>query len=204
MKQRTIDYYEQNATELCARYESVSLDSFHKVLTESFEAGSCLLEIGCGSGRDAARAVGNGFDVAAIDASRQLLSAAKKQHPELDGRLFQLALPCQLPFADKTFAGFYSVACLMHLPSEDLYHVLSEIRRVVRQGGLVSLPVCRPDIDNSGLDEHGRVYNLMPIEEWKRVFAASGFKVEVSAEEEPDSLGREGISWMTLTLKNRV
>lgn len=204
MKQRTIDYYEQNATELSVKYESVNLDSFHKTLTENFEVGSCLLEIGCGSGRDAARAVGSGFDVAAIDASRQLLAAAKKLHPELDGRLFQLALPCQLPFADKTFAGFYSVACLMHLPSADLYNVLSEIRRVVRQGGLVSLPVCRPDIDNSGLDEHGRVYNLMPIEEWKRVFAASGFKAEVSAEAEPDSLGREGVSWMTLILKNRA
>lgn len=202
MQQRTIDYYEQNATELSAKYESVSLDSFHQALTEKFEPGSCLLEIGCGSGRDAARAIGSGFDVAAIDASHQLLAAAKNLHPELDGRLFQLVLPCQLPFADKTFEGFYSVACLMHLPAEDLYNVLSEIHRVVRQGGLVSLPVCRPDVGNSGLDEHGRVFNLMSIEEWQRVFAASGFNAEVSAQE-PDSLGREGVSWMTITLKNR-
>jgi SAM-dependent methyltransferase len=202
MKQRTIDYYEQNAAELCERYESVSLDSFHQTLNTSFEPGSCLLEIGCGSGRDAARAISSGFDVAAIDASRQLLTEAQKLHPELEGRLFQMALPCQLPFADKTFEGFYSVACLMHLPSADLYVVMSEIHRVVRHGGLVSLPVGRPDVDVSGLDEHGRVFNLMPVAEWTRVFAASGFDAEVGCEE-ADSLGREGVRWVTIALKNR-
>ncbi|NLF95658.1 MAG: methyltransferase domain-containing protein [Candidatus Riflebacteria bacterium] len=203
MKQRTIDYYEKNAVELCERYESVSLDSFHQALKNSFEPGSCLLEIGCGSGRDAARAVSSGFDVAAIDASRQLLTEAQKLHPELEGRLFQMSLPCQLPFADKTFEGFYSVACLMHLPSNDLYSALSEIHRVVRHGGLVSLPVCRPDVNSSGLDEHGRVFNLMPVEEWTRVFAASGFDAKVGSVE-ADSLGREGVSWVTISLKNRT
>ena len=203
MKQRTIDYYEKNAVELCERYESVSLDSFHQALKNSFEPGSCLLEVGCGSGRDAARAVSSGFDVAAIDASRQLLAEAQKLHPELEGRLFQMALPCQLPFADKTFEGFYSVACLMHLPPSDLHQVMSEIHRVVRRGGIVSLPVCRPDVDHSGLDEHGRGFNLMPVEEWARIFAAGGYDDKVGAEE-PDSLGREGISWVTITLKNRT
>ncbi|PKL50307.1 MAG: methyltransferase [Candidatus Riflebacteria bacterium HGW-Riflebacteria-2] len=203
MKQRTIDYYEQNAAELCERYESVSLDSFHQTLKTCFEPGSCLLEIGCGSGRDAARAISSGFDVAAIDASHRLLKEAQKLHPELDGRLFQMVLPCQLPFADKTFAGFYSVACLMHLPSDDLYVVMSEIHRVVRHGGLVSLPVGRPDVDLSGLDEHGRVFNLMPVEEWTRVFAASGFDADVGSEE-ADSLGREGVRWVTITLKSRT
>lgn len=202
MKQRTIDYYEKNATQLCERYESVSLDAFHKMLNDCFTPGSCLLEIGCASGRDAARAVAGGFDVAAIDASRQLLAEAQKLHPELDGRLFQLTLPCQLPFADKTFAGFFSVACLMHLTSDDVHLVLNEVKRVVRDGGLVSLPVCRPDVNESGLDEHGRIFNLMPVDEWQRLFAASGFIAEVG-NEEADSLGREGVSWVTVRLKTR-
>ncbi|MBU1105852.1 MAG: class I SAM-dependent methyltransferase [Candidatus Riflebacteria bacterium] len=202
MQNRTIEYYEQNASELSARYENVSLDSFHQALTSYFDPGSCLLEVGCGSGRDAARVVGNGYDVAAIDASRQLLAEARKLHPELDGRLFQLTLPCQLPFADKTFTGFYSVACLMHLPASDLHSVISEICRVVRFGGLVSVPVCRPDVDNSGLDEKGRVFNLMPVKEWLRLFASCGFDGK-AGREEPDSLGRPGITWITLTLKTR-
>ena len=201
--QQTIEYYEQNAAELSVKYESVSLDSFHQALNEYFDSGSCLLEVGCGSGRDAARAVASGFDVAAIDASRKLLSEARKLHPELDGRLFQLTLPCQLPFADKTFSGFYSVACLMHLSSDDLRSVMSEINRVVRYGGLVSVPACRPDINHSGLDEKGRVFNMMPVSEWLRLFAASGFIGSVGPEE-PDSLGRDGISWVTISLKNRI
>lgn len=201
--QQTVEYYEKNAAELSARYESVSLDSFHQTLTGYFDPGSCLLDVGCGSGRDAARAIASGFDVAAIDASLKLLSEARKLHPELDGRLFQLTLPCQLPFADKTFTGFYSVACLMHLHSDDLRSVLGEIRRVVRFGGLVSVPACRPDVNSSGLDDKGRIFNMMPVSEWLRLFAASGF-AGTAGPEEPDSLGRDGISWVTISLKNRT
>jgi ubiquinone/menaquinone biosynthesis C-methylase UbiE len=202
MQNKTVEHYEQNAAELSTRYESVSLDSFHQTLTSYFAPGSCLLEIGCGSGRDAARVVNNGYEVAAIDASRQLLAEAQKLHPELDGRLFQLTLPCQLPFADKTFTGFYSVACLMHLPTADLHSVIAEISRVVRYGGIVSVPVCRSDVDNSGHDEKGRVFNLMPVKEWLRLFAICGFEGTAGVEE-PDSLGRSGITWITLTLKTR-
>ena len=202
MRDKTAEYYEQNASELSTRYESVSLDSFHQVLMSYFSPGSCLLEVGCGSGRDAARVISEGYDVAAIDASHQLLAEARKLHPELDGRLFQLTLPCQLPFADKTFTGFYSVACLMHLPADDLRQVMSEINRVVRYGGLVSVPVCRQDVDFSGLDEHGRVFNLIPVKEWLRLFAGAGFESKAGPEE-PDILGRPGITWVTITLKTR-
>lgn len=198
----TLDFYEKNAIELSARFESAQLDSFHLALSQFIFPGAKVLEIGCGSGRDAARAFASGYDVEAIDGSGKLLEEAQRLHPELVNRLHKVLLPADLPFSDQEFAGFFSVACLMHFSKEQAKEILHEIHRVLSENGrgLVSLPARRGDIDSDGIDQHGRVFNVLPIEEWLAIFAECGFS-GTPGNEEPDSHGREGISWVSFFLE---
>lgn len=202
MTDLTINYYEQNATELSRRYETTALDTFHRLLQQTCRAGARLLEIGCGSGRDAARAVADGFKVTALDGAENLLNEAARLHPELAGSLHHLLLPAKLPFADASFDGFFSVACLMHFNDNEIGQIISEAARVTAAGGsgLVSVPAGRNDIDAGGLDQHGRVFNVMPADSWVSLFRQHGFTAEPGPVE-PDSLGRPGISWITFILK---
>jgi len=199
---KTLDYYEQNAVELSRRYESTALEALHALLRQTFSPGDRLLEIGCGSGRDAATAMAAGFDVCALDGSSSLLQEAIRLHPELAGRLHHLKLPGPLPFANASFAGIFSVACLMHFNANELPGIIAEIARVLKPAGkaLISVPAGRSDIDANGLDEHGRIFNLMPATSWQKLFAAHGFSTSTGAEE-PDSLGRPGIAWVTFVLQ---
>ncbi|MDD3148702.1 MAG: class I SAM-dependent methyltransferase [Candidatus Riflebacteria bacterium] len=202
MTDLTIDYYEQNASELGRRYETTALDTFHGLLQQNCRPGARLLEIGCGSGRDAARAIAAGFRIAAIDGAENLLKEAVRLHPELAGCLHHLLLPARLPFADASFDGFFSVACLMHFNENAIGQILSEASRVTVAGGsgLVSVPAGRSDIDAGGLDQHGRVFNVMPADNWVSLCRQHGFTAETGPVE-PDSLGRPGISWVTFILK---
>lgn len=204
MSNRTVEYYEQNAVELSQRYETTALDSFHNALHAIIEPGAKIIEIGCGSGRDAARALAYGYDVIALDGSKNLLAEAARLHPELTKRLLHSKLPDKLAFANNSFAGFFSVACLMHFALPETMQILQEICRVVIPGGngLVSLPTCRSDINTDGLDQHGRVFNVMPGNDWLKTFNECGFSA-VAGPEEADSMGREGINWVTFFLTKK-
>jgi len=199
---QTLNYYEQNAAELSRRYETTALDSFHQLLQQTWRPGARLLEIGCGSGRDAARAAADGFRVTAVDGAENLLKEAVRLHPELTDSLHHLLLPAKLPFADASFDGFFSVACLMHFNNAAIGQIISEAARVTVAGGsgLVSVPAGRSDIDAGGFDQHGRVFNVMPVDNWINLFRQHGFSAEPGPLE-PDSLGRPGISWITFILK---
>ena len=200
----TIEYYDQNAADFCDKHDAVRLDPFHKAIRENLKKGSRLLEIGCGSGRDAARALEDGYDVIALDGSKGLLAEIPKRHPELKDRLVFGIMPCKLDFPDEYFDGFYSVACLMHLYEKDLSPTLVELYRLTKKGGkgLVSIPSTRNDVNDDGVDDKGRTMNLMPIDVWTKYFEDAGFSV-THGEEEPDKLGRPGVFWLTFTLTKK-
>ena len=200
----TIAYYDQHAADFCEKHDAVRLDPFHEAVRANIPYGSKILEIGCGSGRDAARSLQDGYDIIALDGSKGLLAEIPKRHPELKDRLVWGIMPCKTKFADEYFDGFYSVACLMHLYEKDLPPTLAELNRVLKKGGkgLVSIPTTRDDVNDDGIDDKGRTMNVMPIELWIKYFEEAGFSVS-HGEDEPDKLGRPRVFWLTFILTKK-
>ena len=198
---QTIEYYNKNAAEFCEKHDSVRLGSFYEAMRREFPKGAKLIEIGCGSGRDAALALQDGYDVFALDGSENLLKEIPKIHPELTNRLIFAILPSKLDFLDNFFDGFYSVACLMHLSESEVIETLKELNRITNKNskGLVSVPACRSDVTDEGVDIHNRVFHLRTLEEWGNIFKKAGFN-SFAGESEPDKLGRDGVWWRTFTL----
>ncbi len=81
MPDTTIAYYTTHVKGLVRRYESAGVTDLHTLLTDSFLPGTPLLELGCGSGRDAAFMLENGFDITASDGIREMLDAASAGSP---------------------------------------------------------------------------------------------------------------------------
>ena len=54
MDRQTLDYYNENAEKLAELYETADMSAVHSLLLPFLPEKVSVLEIGCGSGRDAA------------------------------------------------------------------------------------------------------------------------------------------------------
>lgn len=194
----TLAYYENNSNFLITRYESADVTEVQKLLLQTFNKNSKLLEIGCGSGRDASFMTKNDFELTAIDGSKNMIEEAKKVHPELSSKLLYKTLPNDLEF-DKKFDGIYSIATLMHLSKNDLKETISKTYNLLNQNGkfLMSVSLFRDDIDKNGFDDKGRYFLVLSFEEWINLLEKIGFKI-LETKTNGDGLGRGGIEWLTL------
>ena len=199
---RTLDYYNQNYKQLSERYESASVDNVHNSLLSCFQKGDRLLELGCGSGRDASWMTTQGVDVNGIDGSKQMVEEATKIHPELHGKLSQGILPEILDSMEGPFNGIYSIAVLMHLSPSLLPEIFRKIHSLLVSGGkfFFSVSLERDDIDDNGLDAKGRYFSSQSQKEWIQLSESCGYR-NIEASVNGDGLNRDGILWLTLILE---
>ena len=92
-----------------------------------------VLDVGCGGGRDAQLFVPRGYGYVGIDISEEMLREAKKLVPE--GNFLPMSMYF-LDFEEAAFDGFWAAASLIHIPKCKIQLVLSQIKKVVKPGGI--------------------------------------------------------------------
>lgn len=92
-----------------------------------------LLDVGCGTGRLAARLAALGYSLTGVDISHGMLRRMARLTPAAPVAAYGYALP----FADGVFDGALTVATLHHIADPArVAHTIQEMVRVVRSGGL--------------------------------------------------------------------
>ncbi len=124
---------------MCADYDDRAFDSRiapqrywqrkrHQIVTGFAAAGSCCLDIGCGS----SRILSSLEEVVGADISlRKLRWARKYGRPLVNASIFDL------PFGDQVFDCVISSEIIEHIPADEKPFL--EMRRVLRDGGLLIL-----------------------------------------------------------------
>jgi SAM-dependent methyltransferase len=135
--QRTIDWYNQNASEYASHLKDPKDSIFHTLYEKPAMYDQLpdltdkdVLSLGCGSGEDstylkskgASRSVG-------IDISQELISIAKDTHPDCEFDVMDME---QLGFASSTFDFAYSSLAIHYI--EVWSEVFSEVYRVLKPG----------------------------------------------------------------------
>ena len=194
----TLRYYEDNADEVTRVYEEVEFSRVIDRILFYTRPGDRLLDIGSGSGRDAARLLSLGLDVTILDGSTEMLKRATSLHPELAGRELLCPLPGRIPVPSERFQAATAWAVLMHFEKDALPELFSEIARVLKPGGLFaySANTMRSGLDSKENDSRGRHFTCLHATEWESLHVAAGFKT-LEAEETTDITGRPGIRWAT-------
>ena len=79
----SIDWYDNHVREVAARYEALALSDIHGALLARLPTadGALALDVGAGSGRDAAWLAERGFEVVAVEPSRAMREEAQRRHP---------------------------------------------------------------------------------------------------------------------------
>jgi SAM-dependent methyltransferase len=90
--------------------------------------GEKILDLGCGDGQLTQRIAATGADVLGVDASADMVRAARER-----GVVADLGDAEQLPYADKTFDAVFSNAALHWVRNQDA--MIAQIDRVLKPGG---------------------------------------------------------------------
>jgi SAM-dependent methyltransferase len=162
----TLRFYGGNADAYAGR-EITSRKARLTAFLAQLPPAARILELGGGAGGDTADMLAQGFDVRATDGSPEMADVASKHL----GRPVETLLFHEL---DDTgvYDGVWANACLLHVPRDQLAHVLSLIWRALKPGG--AFFASYKEGEAGGRDTLNRYYNY-PSQEWLRAtYAEAG------------------------------
>ena len=126
----TIDYYNNNANEFIDSTVDVEFGALQKQFAEMIPQGGRILDLGCGSGRDALAFKTQGFVVDAIDGSAEMVKAAS----ELTGLPVVQALFDEYE-PHKLYDGIWACSSLLHIPTNKLPSIIGKYASALKIGG---------------------------------------------------------------------
>jgi 2-polyprenyl-3-methyl-5-hydroxy-6-metoxy-1,4-benzoquinol methylase len=146
------------------RYEALAAEKVHAWLVPSLPTSPALvLDIGAGSGRDAAWLVSRGLEVVAIEPSAGMLAEAQRLHPSPSIRW----LSDSLPSIDKvlrlglSFDMILLSAVWMHVQPRDRPRAFRKLIALLKPGGCIAVTLRQPiqsdrgmhDVSQSGIEQ---------------------------------------------------
>ena len=131
MKNSTLEYYDQNAEQFFKTTADVDFTDNQDRFLQYLQLGSRILDLGCGSGRDARYFLGKGYQVDATDGSAEICRLAS----EYTGIPVRQMLFNELD-AEEEYDGIWACASILHLPEEELRDVMHRIGTALKEDGV--------------------------------------------------------------------
>lgn len=189
--------YGEAAQALAEQYESVTFTEVHREVLHLFPSRpSSVLDIGAGSGRDAAALAAQGHQVVAAEPTAELRSLGRRIHADAQIDWVDDALP-ELPLLSaqqRRFDLILLTAVWMHLDERQRASAMAHLVGLLEPGGRVILSLRRGPVPA------GR--RMFPVSAQETIDLAQkcGLKVVHLAERE-DPHGRPGVGWTYLGLE---
>ena len=193
--QRSVSVYDGSAERMADLYESTSFDQVHSDLLDLLpRPGAPVLDVGAGSGRDAAALADRGYVVAAVEPSAGLRREAVTRHPASNVQWIDDALPKLSRLAERRFAFILVSAIWMHLAPRDRAPATRRLAELLAPGGhlVISIRIGPADPARSI-----RQVNLLALEADAREAALTPIRNVESG----DALGRATVRWRTLVFR---
>jgi SAM-dependent methyltransferase len=194
-RKRSTSGYAEKADKLAAQYESVTFDEVHAAILPHLPSPGRALDIGAGTGRDAAALAGRGFTVTAVEPTAALRAHGHSRHAGkgivwIDDMLPDLAA---VTARGERFEAIFLTAVWMHLDAAERSRAMAVLASLAAPRGRLFMTL-----------RHG------PVPEGRRMFDVSGEETVALAAGHgfaprhmaryPDMLGRPDIAWTALVL----
>ena len=192
-----IAWYDANAEAVVARYEAVLSEAVHDWVRDLLpQSAASVLDIGAGSGRDAAWLAANGHDVVAVEPSASMRTAAASRHDNpainwIDDRLPTLGVVSR---SGLSFDLILLSAVWMHVPQSDRRRAFRKMINLLRPGGLLAITL------RHGLTDLERGFHPVAPEEIEALARDHGAFVEKHTEA-ADLLGRDDVRWAQMAVR---
>ncbi len=193
--------YAEAADSLIESYESISFEAIYGPLLDLLPQVGRALDIGAGTGRDAAALALKGFRVHAAEPTAELRAHARRLHPSPAVTWIDDALPdlAGLQAEAIRFDLILMTAVWMHLDKDERERALPRVAELLAPGGRLFMTVRRGPVPP------GRRMFHVPTDELIAAAEAIGLRV-LRSFGISDMLGRRDVSWTMLAFEreNRV
>jgi SAM-dependent methyltransferase len=191
--------YAEEAETLFQQYESVPFADLHRQVIHLIpDVPGRILDIGSGTGRDAAAFVAMGHDVVAVEPTAELRMRAAALHQPAGIEWLDDSLPdltC-LTRRSERFDLVMLTAVWMHLDEQQRQQAMPRVARLVRRGGVMILSL------RHGPVPPGRRMFDVSAEETIRLALAEGLALILKLENQTGFFGGAGKSWTRLAFSN--
>ena len=193
IKNKTTEYYNNNAETYFDKTVEGDFSELRERFASRLKAGSRIIDVGCGSGRDVAAFREMGFDAVGLDSSEKLAALAERK---LGVKVIVSDMSTWV--ADEPYDGMWCFASLLHLSDKDIDLFFKNINSNLKNGGIIFISVKEGII--TGFDNEGRyMRNFSEKELLLRLKSAGLDTIEV--DRSVDQFGRDGFNWLNITAK---
>ena len=197
----TLNYYDDNAVEFACQTVSIDMHDLYALFISQLPQRDtqCILDVGCGSGRDANYFAKQGYEVTAIDASAELIQWAEQHH--MSSRITWVHLDfssIEKQAWENKFTGIWACASLLHVPFLELPFIINSLLDTFTDDGVMYVSFKYGKGER--VDEE-RFFCDMNESRWKAIVAkipqVIEYKIWLSADK------RSGIenNWFNITIK---
>jgi 2-polyprenyl-3-methyl-5-hydroxy-6-metoxy-1,4-benzoquinol methylase len=183
--------YDRHSDYFFHTYNKIQFSRIHKPFIRFLpkKMAAKVLDIGCGSGRDAMALAKRGYTVTAVDPSREMLRLAEKQDTKKRITWIRDALPQLRTLGNKSYSFILISAVWMHVPPSQRDSSIKRITELLAKDGRLAITL------RMGEQDEGRAMYPITLEELLTLATQYGLHPIYISRATKDSLNRGSISW---------
>ena len=191
---RTLEYYNKHANTFFDGTISADLKNTQDKFLSLLPSKGLILDFGCGSGRDTLYFLQKGFQVDAIDGSKELCILASK----LTGLPVQQMLFQELEESDR-YDGVWACSSILHISKDNLQDVFSRMIRATKKGGYIYMSFKYGDFEGYRNERFFTDFTENGFREYARIFPEiTILETWISEDVRP---GRSDEKWLNIILR---
>jgi cyclopropane fatty-acyl-phospholipid synthase-like methyltransferase len=135
---KTVEAYDKNPQFYAEKFDSygIRIEDVDRALLLNESGSDMILELGCGSGRDAQYIISrvgkeNYFGT---DASEGLIKLCREKIPE---GMFQVKDMREVSYETETFGAIFSFASMLHVNREEMTQIIEKCHKWLKTGGIL-------------------------------------------------------------------
>ncbi|WP_438863289.1 methyltransferase domain-containing protein [Neptunicella sp.] len=197
MSASNITYYSKQAESLSAQYDNVSFTDVHCDWLTHLPDKGWALDVGAGSGRDAAYLANKGLSVVAVEPAEGMRSLARNKYPQLNIHWLDDTLPeLQKVFALQIkFDLILLSAVWMHIAPSNRERAFRKLSTLLKPNGKLVISLRHGECHDE------RVMYEVTTSEQAQLASKFGLSYELAtAQVTTDKLGRNDVNWETVVL----
>lgn len=193
-----IDFYDKNSDKLTKQYNSLSFQDVHKNILEHLPQNGSILDVGCGSGRDAYGLAQMGYDVTAVDPALNMLIKAQENFKHDNITWVNDSMPAldKVKSMNKKFDFILLSAVWMHIEPEDRKEAFKSLKSLLNKDAQMVISLRFGDFHD------GRKAIPVSQDEIQTFSDELNIQSQSLLENDADQLNRGDVSWQIMRFQN--